>query len=89
MPIHIHRQFRTFHVCIYIYTRELPPSAGFPSPFGGVAPLAPPLGDFGAPVGALMAPIWETAAFGTDERKVKKIKKNLGRHGRPIFGASA
>ena len=27
----------------YIYTRETPPSAGFPSPSGGVTPLAPTL----------------------------------------------
>ena len=37
-------------------TRELPPSAGFPSPSGGVAPTAP---------------IWATAAFGGGERKKK------------------
>ena len=43
---------------IYIYnTRELPNSAGFPSPSGGVTPLAPPLGAFGTPVGAPAAPI--------------------------------
>ena len=72
---------------IYILAK-FPPSAGFPSPSGGVAPLAPPLGAFGAPVGAPAAPIWVTAAFGCGERKDTKINiKNLGRPERTIFGA--
>ena len=33
------------------------------------APLAPPLGAFGALVRAPAAPIWATAAFGGGERK--------------------
>ena len=36
---------------MYIYNYKIlakyPPSAGFPSPFGGVAPSVPPLGVFG------------------------------------------
>ena len=56
------------------YTRELPPSAGLPSPSGGVAPPAPPLSDFGTPVGVPAAPIWETTAFGGGERNISKIK---------------
>ena len=32
-------------------TRELPPSAGFPSPSGGVAPSASPLGRLWRPFG--------------------------------------
>ena len=58
------------------YTRKLPPSAGFPSPSGGVAPLAPPLGAFGDTVRAPAAPSWTTAAFGGGERKY--LKKNWG-----------
>ena len=43
-------------IYIYIYTRELPPSAGFPSSSGGVAPSAAVKeeknwGAGGAPVG--------------------------------------
>jgi len=38
-----------------------------------VVPLAPPLGAFGAPVGAPTVLIWETAALGGGERKKKKI----------------
>ena len=34
-----------------------PPSAGFPSRSGGVAPSAPPLGAFGTPVGEPAAAI--------------------------------
>ena len=59
---------------IYILTKH-PPSAGFPSPSGGVA---------------LSAPIWVTAAFGGGERNEAKINiKNLGRHERPIYVAPA
>ena len=45
----------------------------FPSPSGGLAPSAPTLGAFGAPVGAPAAPILETAAFGGGERKYIKL----------------
>ena len=57
-------------------------------PSGEVAPPAPPLGSLGVPVEVPVAPIWETAAFGGGERMETKQKKNLGRHERPIFGAS-
>ena len=56
-------------IILLVNTRELLPSAGFPSPSGGVAPWAPPLGAFGAPVGAPAAHIRETAAFGGGERR--------------------
>ena len=56
---------------IYILAKY-PPSAGFPSPSGGVAPWVPPLGAFGATVGAPTALIWETAAFSGGERKKEK-----------------
>ena len=39
---------------------------------------------FGAPVGAPLAPIWETAAFGGGER----TKIILGRRGRPGGGSA-
>ena len=55
-----------------------PPSAGFPSPSGGVAPY----GD----------PIWETAAFGGGEREYTNLgtmgAPYLGRQGRPGRGVS-
>ena len=54
-------------MCLYT-TRKLPPSAGFPSPSGGVALMVPPLGAFGAPVRAPVAPIWATAAFSGGKR---------------------
>ena len=66
-----------------IYTRKLPPSAGSPSRSGGVAPAAPPLGAIGAPVGAPAAPIWEIAAFGGGERR---MKKKFGAPGAPRSG---
>jgi len=68
--------------------RELPPSAGFPSLSGGVAPLAPPLGAFGTPVRAPAAPIWATAAFGGGERKLKFLE-HRGRPGRVVSLAYA
>ena len=42
--------FINIHVYIHIIVKY-PLSAGFPSPSGGVAPWAPPLGAFGSPVG--------------------------------------
>ena len=62
---------------------KYPPSAGFPSPSGGVAPSVPPLGAAGAPDGAPMAPIWKNAALGGGERK-----KKLGHRRRPGRGVS-
>ena len=58
----------------YIYTRKLPPSAGFPSPPGGVAPSVPTL---------------ETTADGGGNSRCIKIicaeKKNWGACGAPWF----
>ena len=51
------------------------PSAGFPSPSGGVVPSGP---------------IWETAAFGGGERNEKKKKKKTwGAMGAHIWGVGA
>ena len=44
-----------------------------------MAPLAPPMGALGAPIGAPAAPIWETAASGGGERRRKKKMRRRGR----------
>ena len=51
---------------MYEYMKRL---AKFPSPSGGVAPSAPPMGVIGAPVVAPPAPIWETTAFDDGDKK--------------------
>ena len=56
----------------YSTTRELPPSAGFPSPTGGTAPAAQRLGRPRRPL---------CAAFGSG----KKRKKNWGAYGAHSF----
>ena len=75
----------------YILFAKHPPWAGFPSPSGGVAPSAPPLSDFGAPVGAPPAPILETAAFGDGKITKKKIgakKKQIWAPSAPFLGGT-
>ena len=66
----------SFITGIIIQLAKYPPSAGFPSPSGGVAPSVPPLGAFCTHVGAPPVPILETATFGGGKRQ--KDKKNLG-----------
>ena len=56
---------------------KFPPSAGFPSPSGGVAPSAPPLGHLRRPFGRP-----------PPSAAVKEKKKNWGAMGAPV-GASA
>ena len=50
-----------------IITREIPA-------FGGTSLSLRGSGTFGAPVGAVAAPIWETAAFGGGERIAAKAQ---------------
>ena len=47
--------------CVYRYFFRYRLTKYLPS---GISPTAPPLGVFGAPVGAHTALIWETAGFG-------------------------
>ena len=66
-------------VCVYRYTRKLPPSAGFPSPFGGVASPAPPLG-------ALPTLVWRPPPSAAVKGKYNI--NNLGQRWRPGRGVS-
>ena len=68
-------------ICCILANSRLRPD--FPSPSGGVAPWAPPLGAFGAPVRVPAVHIWATAAFVGGERKEKE---KLECHGRPSRG---
>ena len=74
--MNIEKPHKVNNVFYLSYTRELPPSAVFPSPSGGVAPSAPPLGCLRRPFGQ------PPPSAAVKESK----KKNWGAMGAPYLG---